>query len=283
MTRARQLSLLIFLSCVSFQSLACLWARAPIMSELQSRQIPVEAQQVAKLSSQSVQAFQKGNTLWLKLTDTSLSQMNLSIPRLCAPLRAIGWLNDSETKVDFTPEIDHWVFSWKALPKADGLPVLRVDFDAPPKLLEEATPITASADGSVLLPAHEATTVGQKLRYEPQWYKNTVGYWTVATDYVEWSFSVDQPGDFSVATLQGCGSGQGGSDVKLTVQQNGQTISELSFVPTETGHFQNFIWSNLGKVQIAQAGNYQLRIQATKIAKAAVMDIRAIHLVRQAK
>jgi len=140
-----------------------------------------------------------------------------------------------------------------------------------------------TSDGSVMLHAHQAETHGEKLRFEPQAHKNTVGYWTVPTDYAVWRLSIEQPGTFVVAVLQGCGSGQGDSEALLTLRHNEQIHAELTWQTVDTGHFQNFRWLDVGSIHVSEAGRYQLRIDPKRIARAALCDVRAIHLVRQAK
>lgn len=133
-----------------------------------------------------------------------------------------------------------------------------------------------------MLHAWQAKTFGEKVLFEPQWYRNTVGYWAVETDYATCDLEIDQPGTFSIAMLQGCGKGQGGSDALVTLRQKDQIIARLPFQTVDTSHFQNFRWSHLGMIGISATGTYQLRIDATRIAKVALFDVRAIHLVRQA-
>jgi hypothetical protein len=84
-----------------------------------------------------------------------------------------------------------------------------------------------------------------------------------------------------VAILQGCGKGQGGSDAVLTIGPPGEPGVDLAFSPIETGHFQNFRWVDLGSVVLESAGQQELRVKPTRIAKAALCDIRAISLVPQ--
>ena len=51
-------------------------------------------------------------------------------------------------------------------------------------------------------------------------------------DWAEWKFSVDRPGVFELEVWQGCGKGNGGSDVRVEIA--GQNFD---FVVDETGHF----------------------------------------------
>ena len=154
-----------------------------------------------------VHIFGKANRLWLALQPKALEEQKAVIPRLCAPIRSIGWSGDASDEIKFVPEPDHWVFSWKqpgTREAQEKQAMIEVVFDRPPVLLENSPPASADGDGSVLLHAYQAKTFGEKLRFEPQWYKNTVGYWTVPSDYATWELTIDQPGEFSVALLQGC-------------------------------------------------------------------------------
>jgi hypothetical protein len=231
------------------------------------------------LSSSSVSVVNSGQSLSLRLEHDALAAKRVTIPRLCASINSMRWQRGDEA-LHFTPEVHEWAFSWDHM-AAEG-DVILVELEHPPLLLADLLPVGSSADGSIMLHAHQAATHGEKLRFEPQPFKNTVGYWTVPTDYASWSLSVDQPGTFSVAVLQGLGEGQGGSDAMITLLNGDSPVAELPFQPIETGHFQNFRWGHLGLIDITTSGKHELRITPVHIAKAALVDVRAVHLVRQA-
>ncbi len=96
-------------------------------------------------------------------------------------------------------------------------------------------PNPQAADGIVTLPARTAEVHGTQLRYEPLPHKNTLGFWVRAEDWASWEFTIMRPGSFTVEVLQGCGKGQGGSEVEVSV--GGRS---LTFIVEDTGHFQNF-------------------------------------------
>ncbi|NJN05746.1 MAG: hypothetical protein HC814_04355 [Rhodobacteraceae bacterium] len=104
-------------------------------------------------------------------------------------------------------------------------------------------------------------------------HKNTLGFWVEPTDWAEFEFTVTKPGTFTVEPHQGCGAGNGGSEVEFTVA--GQT---LVMTVEDTGHFQNFKPRNIGTVEITEPGRYTLAVKPKTKAKAAVMDIRQIVL-----
>ena len=76
-----------------------------------------------------------------------------------------------------------------------------------------------------------------------------------------------------LVVLQGCGKGQGGSEVEVSV---GQQI--LGFTVEDTGHFQNFKAREIGKLTLDRPGRYTLTVKPKKRAAAAVMDLRSITL-----
>ena len=138
---------------------------------------------------------------------------------------------------------------------------------------DEKKIISQSDDGTVVLPAKDVTIHGKTVRYEPQPHKNTVGYWTKADDWVSWDFKVTKPGSFTVEMTQACGKGSGGSEYQLIV--GGQTLADT--VP-DTGAFTNFVKRVIGKVKLAEPGDYTLAVKPVKKPGVAVMDLRAVTL-----
>jgi hypothetical protein len=203
------------------------------------------------------------------------------IPRFAAPLRSFSWRGRPEAELKFTPEPTQWILSWTEAPAPEAL--IELEFDEPPERLEDLGPVRPSGDGSLWLPAHRAATEGEKLRYEPQPTKNTLGYWTVVGDAARWRFLVEGPGAFRVAALQGCGAGQGGGEAGVSILRGEAIVAETSFIVVETGHFQNFRWVDVGEIVLDHAGEHELRLAARRIPKAALGDVRAVHLVRQAR
>ena len=134
-------------------------------------------------------------------------------------------------------------------------------------------PIAQRPDGFVVLPAHEVTIHGANVRYEPPAHKNTVGYWTKATDWVSWDFVIRRPGRFTVELLQGCGKGSGGSEVEVSVDDQ-----RLDFVVLDTGHFQNFVAREIGTLTFPRPGTYTITVKPKRKPGLAVMDLRQVVL-----
>lgn len=230
-------------------------------------------------NSQGVKVTRNSTTLYFDLGADVKSP--ITIPRLAAPLRSMSFIDPSvKGDLKLVPLQDTWEIHWKERPKGSGIS-LWLQFDAMPKLPSELRPIHKAGDGSFFLPAHLATTTGEKIRYEPQTHKNTVGFWAGKNDTATWTFKLDKPGRFNVAVLQGCGKGQGGSQATMSfVHPDKDDSPTVDFEVVETGHWQNFQWVQLGQVELQNKGEVQVVVKPNAIKKAALMDIRAIHLIR---
>lgn len=244
--------------------------------------LPTQAQteRFKAADSEGVTATRDKTTLFLKV-DANVKGP-IKIPRLAAPIRSMTWQGSiTDDGIKLKPEPDHWVINWKNRPAQDA--TLMIRFDDEPLLIDEVKPIKKTSDGSFFLPAHLATTIGEKIRYEPQPYKNTVGFWAGKKDSATWTIQLDKPGRFNVAVLQGCGKGQGGSIANISIntkEPTWGTKAGFSFETLDTGHWQNFKWRHLGEVHLAVSGQWQVTVAPEQIKKAALMDIRAIHLIR---
>ncbi len=134
-------------------------------------------------------------------------------------------------------------------------------------------PNPQSADGVITLPARTADIHGVQVRFESVPHKNTLGFWTQLNDQVSWDFMVTRPGTFAVEALQGCGKGQGGSEVEFDFGKQ-----KLRMAVEDTAGFQNFKPVKIGSVTIAEAGRYTLRVKPLRKAGVAIMDLRAVTL-----
>jgi hypothetical protein len=141
----------------------------------------------------------------------------------------------------------------------------------------QPTPLPQEPGGAVLLPAHEVTIHGRQVRYEPPANKNTIGFWTRAEDWVSWDFTLAQPGAFTLEVLQGCGKGSGGSEVEVRIEGASPTQT-LTFTVQDTGHFQNFVRRELGRINLPSPGRHTLAVRPKSKPGAAVMDLRQVVL-----
>ncbi len=236
-------------------------------------QLPNGAKEFPELQLDSGTAYQLGTSVIIVLDDVPDGNQ-LIVPRMANVVERIGWVGgDATATMTLKPEIDHWVVRLST-PPAGPKKLLVLDLDAAPRAFNDKVVAVQDEDGVISLPAKFATVHGEKLRFEPQPHKNTVGYWAVEKDFAEWHCNVAQAGWYDVEILQGCGKGHGGSAVELRVADQ-----RLSFKVQETGHFQNFRWRHLGHVQLQKADNVLLQLIPQEKVAGAVMDCREIRLV----
>jgi len=223
------------------------------------------------------QILREGNSLFIGVSNSETS--SVLIPRVYASLKYLAWKNNEiQTELSLHPETEYWTIRSSGPIPEDAEIVL--EFDTSPMLNGEIKAITQLGDGRFDLHAYQANTHGKKLRFEPQPYKNTVGYWVNPKDFATWTVDIERPGKFNVGLLQGCGPEQGGSVATLSIEKDARVIDEVDFTVEETGHFQNFIWRTVGVIEIPEPGRYTVKLQPKHIEKAALMDVRQIQFVR---
>jgi alpha-L-fucosidase len=111
--------------------------------------------------------------------------------------------------------------------------------------------VSQRADGSVQLPALEATTHGQ-LCYEVGGGKDNIGHWTNPEDWVEWQFRATQAGKMEVsAEIAATGAG------KFTVALGSQ---QLEGIAPNTGSYTQFQRLTLGTLDLT-AGTTTLTVR----------------------
>jgi hypothetical protein len=197
------------------------------------------------------------------------------MPRLNNPVAAVYLQEDQSRKpLKLAPGVREWEITLPMDKGGLGNLVVIVETVGRPLLASEPQVIAADPRGIISLPAHHAVTHGERLRYEPQPHKNTVGYWTEVGDWCQWHFAVERPGRYEVQILQGCGKGQGGSEVAVQVGEQ-----ELLFTVEETGHFQNFKRRTVGTLTLAAGKSQTLTLHPRTKAASAIMDVRQIQLV----
>ncbi|MBI1368868.1 MAG: alpha-L-fucosidase [Planctomycetes bacterium] len=199
----------------------------------------------------------------------------LVVPRLHNQVPGQYLISNPTGKIKLQPNIDSWtILLPDAAPDATAsVVVMEIEGNTAP-VTDEPFVVEQGTDGSITLAAHNATTHGKLVRYEPQPYKNTVGYWANPDDWYDWQFTVTKPGSFQVVIQQGCGKGNGGSDVSVTVDDQA-----IQFTVQDTGGFQNFIDRGIGIVTLDKPGPHTLAIHCLKKARSAVMDCRQVLLI----
>lgn len=197
----------------------------------------------------------------------------IEFPKLNNVAKAIYWLNDPDrNSLRISQTASRWKIHLTPVPKTAN-PVVVLETSEAPMLPKTSLLNHQKQTGVITLPAHHAVVHGKTLQFEPQPHKNTIGVWIDSDDWTHWIFNVTQPGKFDVHVLQGCGTGQGGSEVDILV--NGQ---QIRFAVDETGHFQRFKPRMIGTIRLTE-GDHRLEVRPVALANHAVMDLRQIKLV----
>lgn len=228
-------------------------------------------------------AFRRDAELFIAL-DRLPESKEVRLPRLRNRLISLGWHGEREPQdqspaLTLVPEPASWVIRIQRPPRTGLKPVISLMLDAAPR--QAALVISQSADRSTIeLPAHLANVHGERLRYEPQSHKNTLGYWTNPEDWAAWTFEAKLAGTYHVDVWQGCGPGQGGSEVDILLRTEGESpsLSTVSFQVEETSHFQDFRKRRIGTLAVPRAGRYVIEVRPRVLAHKAVMDLRSVVL-----
>jgi lysophospholipase L1-like esterase len=248
-----------------------------------------------ELKIEGVSVYSQPGAVWFEVKQKPANS-KIEFPRLNNIVLGLG--------VFTTPPVDHGVPGWKP-PTGGYVPgefsllgdranfsqspttwtiALREDQEFPtkvrlavvgvPQRTEGPFSVRPSGNGEIVLDARHAVPHSEKLQFEPLIHKNTIGYWVNPQDWAEWRFLPETSGEYDVWVFQGCGGGQGGSNVQVSVGDQ-----KMEFLVEETGHFQNFRWRRIGAVQLKAGERHQLKLRCLLKAKAAVMDVRQIRLI----
>ncbi len=102
---------------------------------------------------------------------------------------------------------------------------------------------------------------------------NNIGYWTDANAWVEWSFEIDQPGQYEILAELAVEQEKSHFFIELTGRQ--KSVEVLS-----TGSYYRYANRSLGTFHIAKAGEYTLSIKPDKDAWQPI-NLRRLKLKRQ--
>jgi len=121
---------------------------------------------------------------------------------------------------------------------------------------------TSSDDGSLVLSAdaayiHNNEGSRQARVQHREETPNNIGYWTDANAWVEWSFKVDQPGQYEILAELAVEQERSRFRIELAGQQ--KSVEVLS-----TGSYYRYFKKSLATIRIDQAGKYTLSIKPDK-------------------
>jgi alpha-L-fucosidase len=123
-------------------------------------------------------------------------------------------------------------------------------FDIAPVLLAQ------DPAGALILPAAEASTHGQQIKYESGSGHDNIGYWFDADEWVDWQYEVTKPGKFEVSAE--IAAPQAAS---FEITLGDQKIKGAAPV---TGDYTRFQVAELGTLEMTSTGPATLAVRAVK-------------------
>jgi alpha-L-fucosidase len=136
----------------------------------------------------------------------------------------------------------------------------------------ESIPIRPNKNGTLTLGAEEAEVVGHTARYEAGM-KQAIGFWSDAKDKVVWDVEFPRGGPFEVEVEIACEPGSEGSTFEVAC--NDAKVGAM--VPATKG-WADFVKLKVGEIGIRGPGKARIEVRAVKLAKSALMNLRAVRL-----
>ncbi len=134
--------------------------------------------------------------------------------------------------------------------------VVVVEIEGTPEVLAMTPTLRQAADGSITLPASEATTHGEQIKFEGGANRDCIGFWLDPSDWVEWQFDVAKTGKFNVtAEIASLGSGS------FTVAVGKEKLEAKA---PNTGDYGKFQTIEAGTLELAARGKTSLAVKAVQ-------------------
>jgi hypothetical protein len=139
----------------------------------------------------------------------------------------------------------------------------------PAPLPELSTVVTPDAKGRLIFSADDAKLHGDNLKLEEQGGKPDIGFWDSATEWVSWSAHFDKPGAYLISATIASANG----DAEFVVQAGGETVSARA---PKTAGWDKFTTTDVGTVQIRQAGDVTVAVRAKDPATWRAINLNAL-------
>jgi len=120
----------------------------------------------------------------------------------------------------------------------------------------EPASIRQQDDGTVVLPAIDASLHGTAFQYESGGPLDDIGYWTNPGDWADWEIKVAKPGSFEVSAVMAAPASS-----PFDISIGSQTLHCHGPV---TGNYVTFQTVDLGRIEIPSAGKTTLAVRPVK-------------------
>ena len=134
---------------------------------------------------------------------------------------------------------------------------------------------TQNADGSMAFNAADADCTGAAHLEDS---KKAIGFWTETTDTVTWKFNASKAGTFKLTAELACQDDSAGSLVSAYFENQ-----ERQLLVKGTGGWDKFLTVDMGTITITKTGDTKITVKARMKPGYAVMNLRSLHLIPNAR
>jgi alpha-L-fucosidase len=131
--------------------------------------------------------------------------------------------------------------------------------------------ILPDKQGRLTFNADDATLHGEQLRLEEQGGKSDIGFWDKSDEWASWQAQIAQPGHYKISATVATIS----NDAKFVVDVGGQTVNAVA---PQTGGWHQFATTELGTVDVKQAGSNVVNVRAADAATWKAINLNSIRL-----
>ena len=142
----------------------------------------------------------------------------------------------------------------------------------PANIAPAANIVTADDKGRLIFNADDASLHGDQLKLEEQGGKSCIGFWDKSDEWVSWNAKIAKPGRYLISTVTATLS----ADAKFVIEVGDQTVNAA---PPQTGGWDQFATTELGPVEIKNAGSVTLKVRAADAASWRAVNLNSVKLV----
>jgi alpha-L-fucosidase len=175
----------------------------------------------------------------------------LVVPGLKNPIQRAWLLADRAARLTVTQREQEQIITVPAVAPDPIATVVAVRIAGKPEV--EPLPIYPEANGTLRLDALQANLHGSQIRYEPERNKRCIGFWTDASEWVDWDVQLDQPRRYRVVFETAAEAD--GARLILRAQN-----ASLEVTIPRTGDYTRFQRTEAGILDLP-AGRYRIEVR----------------------
>ena len=143
----------------------------------------------------------------------------------------------------------------------------------PAPIPEVAVVVSPDAQGNVTLNADDAELHGDQIKIEDHGGQPNIGFWARADESVSWQVKFDKPGKFQVSAAVAATH----ADSEFIVEVAGK---QLTGKPPQTATWTEFRTSDLGQIEIQQAGEQTVKVRSRDAQSWKAINLRSVKFTR---